>query len=215
MALVAFAADGSNAGQRDAALKERACTAVHEAAHLAMAELFPCRALEVHAVSIADSGPFAGGLIADAPDVLRRSELRALTAVLLAGFEAEWLFLGRPAFEHATTDLKQAFVLCHALAQDAGCTTEAIWRDLQGRVRGLLLRHWAAVEHLAVALVRRTVVPGDEARAIVRSQVPGHARYHDGRPLPPPLGHMHRVRSRPPPPPGVCRHVLRSDSTKR
>ncbi len=188
---------------------------MHEAAHLAIAELYPCTALEVHAVSIADAGPFAGGLIADAPDLMGRRELRSLIAVLLAGFEAEWHFSGEPAFEHATTDLRQAYVLTAALADHARSPVESLWREIQTRVRIMLLRHWSAVEHLAVELVRETVVDGDRARAIVRGCVPREVRYCDGLRLPPPLPRRAPTRGLPPPPPGIVRAVVASDSGAR
>lgn len=168
-------------------LGERARTAIHEAGHFVIAELYPCDALEVFAVSIAERGPFAGGLIADAADMVDRSGLRGLVAVLLAGFEAEWSLLGTPAFENAVTDLRQAQVLLSELARNRKAPLEDLWRGIQTRVRGLLTRHWDAVEGVAAELLRETVISSEEARAIVRSRVPTTVRYRDGRPIPPPL----------------------------
>jgi hypothetical protein len=175
---------------------ERTRTAVHEAAHFLIAELYPCPELEVFAISIADSGPFAGGLIADAPSHLDRLSARALVAVLLAGFEAEWMLLGEPAFENAVTDLRQAHHILRRLAGGHSCRIETRWRQIQIRVRRLLERHWDALLLLSAVLERHTILETRDARLALSQRISPRVRYLDGRAVPPPL-----PRRGPPPPP--------------
>lgn len=175
---------------------ERTRTAVHEAAHFLIAELYPCPELEVFAISIADCGPFAGGLIADAPSYLDRRSARALVAVLLAGFEAEWMLLGEPAFENAVTDLRQAHHILGRLAAGEPALLEARWRQIQIRVRRLLERHWDALLLLSAVLERHTILETSDARIVLAQRISPKIRYLDGRALPPPP-----PRRGPPPPP--------------
>jgi hypothetical protein len=179
---------------------ERTRTAVHEAAHFLIAELYPCPELEVFAISIAEGGPFAGGLIADAPPQLDRRNARALVAVLLAGFEAEWRLLGEPAFENAVTDLRQAHhILRRYVALRGGCL-ESRWRQIQRRVRTLLDRHWDALLLLSAVLERHTLLTAEDARLVLAQSISPKVRYLDGRAQPPPLPR------RGPPPPPLRRH---------
>lgn len=172
--------------RRHAEPDERSRTAIHEAAHFLIAELYPCPELEVFAISIAEAGPFAGGLLADAPPHLDRTSARALVAVLLAGFEAEWTLIGEPAFENAVTDLRQAHHILRALAGPEASDVEALWRKIQRRVRRLLNRHWDALLLLAAVLERNTVISAEDARAALQQRVSDRVRYHDGRAMPPP-----------------------------
>lgn len=180
---------------------ERTRTAIHEAAHFLVAELYPCPELEVFAISVQDAGPFAGGLIADAPPRLHRGSARALVAVLLAGFEAEWKLLGVPAFENAVTDLRQAHHIMRRLAGPSPDDIEAQWREIQTRVRRLLDRHWDALALLAAVLDRQSILWAEDARMVMRQRISPKVRYLDGRALPPPP-----PRRGPPPPP--LRHEL-------
>lgn len=166
---------------------ERLRTAVHEAAHFVVAELYPCPDLEVHAISVLERGPFAGGLVASAADELDRAGIRSLAAVLLAGFEAEWLLAGSPSFPNAITDLRQVYVLLAHLSRHDGTPIESVWRDIQGRVRRLLERHWGGVSSVARELLREGIVTAEEARVRLRRHVPAHTQYRDGEPIPPPI----------------------------
>jgi hypothetical protein len=181
---------------------ERTRTAIHEAAHFLIAELYPCPELEVFAISVAETGPFAGGLLADAPARLDRTSARALVAVLLAGFEAEWTLIGQPAFENAVTDLRQAHHILRRLAGPQAGELEALWRQIQRRVRRLLATHWDALLLLAAVLERQTLLSAEDARLLLTQRVPPRVRYHDGRAMPPPPP---RPRGTPPPLPRQVR----------
>jgi len=169
------------------AADERSRTAVHEAAHFVVAELYPCPDLEVHAISVLEGGPFAGGLVASAAEELDRAGIRSLAAVLLAGFEAEWRFAGTPSFPNAITDLRQVYVLLAHLSRHDGTHIEDVWRDIQARVRRILLRHWDGVLEVSRLLLREGLVTSGEARRALRHRVPGSVLYRDGLALPPPL----------------------------
>jgi len=147
---------------------DRTRTAYHEAGHVVVAFTFPCNVVDVQAVTIAESGPYSGSLRIRNDSWLDGHRALTLAAVLVSGFEAEAMLIGRPAPEHARTDLAQAEDLYDLIADDGSpARVRAIRRLVHRRSRDLLERHWPAVGAVARALLRHTTICGTDARRIV------------------------------------------------
>jgi ATP-dependent Zn protease len=172
---------------------ERARTAYHEAGHVVVA-LICAAPVRIRSVTIAESGPYAGALSVQSDEWFDAQRAAALAAVLVAGFESEAIILGRPAPEHARTDLTQARDLFGLVGEWIGAPATVVGEFVHRSARSILRQRWSAVDSLAHTLLRHTTVDGQTARAIVTRGMPA---------LPPPIirprGGVPPPRNGPPP----------------
>ena len=153
---------------------ERTRTAFHEAGHVVVAVTFPCDFLCIDAVSIEEDDLYAGALRVRNDFWLDGHAAVALSAVLVAGFEAERLLVGAPSPEHARTDLSQAADLFEMVADGDPHRRDLVQRVVHARANALLRRHWPALCELTRALVLHETVTGGDARSIVARTPPAH-----------------------------------------
>lgn len=142
-------------------------SAYHEAGHFVVWHALPCRALKIHAVSIAESDRHAGRLTSETGEILGARDLEDICVVLLAGYVAETRRIGRPAPQHARTDLAQVTRFIRRLCGGERSAEVRLRSELHRRCARLLDAHWSALERLAAGLLARETLTRDEALALL------------------------------------------------
>lgn len=147
-------------------------TAYHEAGHFVVAMLRPCPALHITAVTIGETGRYAGSVTHHLQRRLYASEIWALCGILVAGYEAETRAAGAPVPTHAATDLRQVRQWLDDLAQpDVPAfdpqSAVSLSRKLHREIRTLLVDHWPRVQRLAQALQQHEYLSAHDARQVV------------------------------------------------
>lgn len=127
-------------------------SAYHEAGHFVVWHVLPCRALEIHGLTIAETARHAGRLTAETGEIAGPRDLEDICVVLLAGYVAETRLVGRPAPSHARTDLAQVTRIIRQLRRGERPAQASLRKELHGRCAAALDRHWPAVCRLAAAL---------------------------------------------------------------
>lgn len=160
----------------DAAAEERA-TAYHEAGHAVVAALCGER---LTAIEIRGDDEHWGSVRALRFESAPRAEVdpRVPTAHLerrilcaLAGMVAESIATGRAGWDERSEDLDVAVRL--AIRVEGDCERVLSYLETaRDHLEDLLCRHWAAVEAVALELMARREVPGDELRRLLGRLLP-------------------------------------------
>lgn len=142
-------------------------SAYHEAGHFVVWHALPCPALRIHAVTIADSARYAGGLTSETAARLDARALADICVVLLAGYAAETRRVGKPAPSHARTDLAQVTRFIRRLCSGDRPAEARLRSELHARCARVLDAWWPGVERLAAALLARETLARDDALALL------------------------------------------------
>lgn len=147
-------------------------TAIHEAAHAVLAELCGERITRVEIVGdsehtgTVESLRFPANPEENVSDGETSKAVKQRIKCVLAGTVAEAMVTGRQEWDNSSEDLDHAVRLAMQLVDDCEDVVPLL-NDVRTELEGEIRANWLAVEMLAVELMHRKTLTGDEARMVI------------------------------------------------
>lgn len=147
-------------------------TAIHEAAHAVMAELYGERTTRVEIVGdsehtgTVESLRFPANPEESASDRKTDEAVRQRIKCVLAGTVAEAMVTGRQDWNDPSEDLDYAVRLAMQLVDDCGDVVPLLG-EIRTELEKEIKANWQAVEMLAVELMHRKSLTGSEVRRVI------------------------------------------------